>query len=140
MKFDEISIGDSIPSLQKKITQEVIDRWAEVSTDFNPLHVDPEFAKKTRFGGTIAHGHIALSFLCEMMHRWLGSGWISGGGSLAGIKFIAPIRPGQTITMGGTITEKRVDEGKNIVQADIFVENQDGEKCVVGSAQGVVVE
>ena len=140
MKFDEISIGDSIPSLQKKITQEVIDRWAEVSTDFNPLHVDPEFAKKTRFGGTIAHGHIALSFLCEMMHRWLGSGWISGGGSLAGIKFIAPIRPGQTITMGGTITENRVDEGKNIVQADIFVENQAGEKCVVGSAQGVVVE
>jgi hypothetical protein len=42
--------------------------------------------------------------------------------------------------MGGTITEKRVDEGKNIVQADIFVENQAGEKCVVGSAQGVVVE
>ena len=110
-----------------------------MSTDFNPLHVDPEFAKKTRFGGTIAHGHIALSFLCEMMHRWLGSGWISGG-SLAGIKFVAPIRPGYTISMGGTITEKRAEEGKNIVQADIFVENQDGEKCVVGSAQGMVVE
>ena len=139
MRFEELSVGDSIPSLQKEITQEVINRWAEVSTDFNPLHVDPEFAKKTRFGGTIAHGHIALSFLCEMMHRWLGSGWISGG-SLAGIKFIAPIRPGYTISIGGTITEKRVEEGKNIVQADIFVENQDGEKCVVGSAQGVVVE
>ena len=139
MKFDEISIGDSIPSLQKEITQEVIDRWAEVSTDFNPLHVDPEFAKKTRFGGTIAHGHIALSFLCEMMHRWLGSGWISGG-RLAGIKFTAPIRPGNMISIGGTITEKRFEEGKNIVQADIFVENQDGERCVVGSAEGVVVE
>ena len=139
MKFEELSVGDSIPSLTKEITQEVIDRWAEVSTDFNPLHVDPEFAKKTRFGGTIAHGHIALSFLCEMMHRWLGPGWISGG-KLGGIKFIAPVRPGYTISIGGTITEKRVEAGENIVQADIFVENQDGERCVVGSAQGVVVD
>ena len=139
MKFEELSVGDSIPSLQKEITQEVINGWAEVSTDFNPLHVDPEYAKKTRFGGTIAHGHIALSFLCEMMHRWLGSGWVDGG-KLEGIKFIAPIRPGYTISVGGTITEKRVEAGKNVVQADIFVENQDGEKCVVGSAQGVVVD
>jgi 3-hydroxybutyryl-CoA dehydratase len=138
MQFEEISVGDSIPALQKQITQEVINCWAEVSTDYNPLHVDPEFAKKTRFGGTIAHGHIALSFLCEMMHRWLGPGWIAGG-KLEGIKFIAPIRPGHTISIGGTITEKRVEAGKNIVQAEIFVENQDGEKCVVGSAQGIVV-
>ena len=139
MRFEELSVGDSVPSLQKKITQEVINRWAEVSTDFNPLHVDPEFAKKTRFGGTIAHGHIALSFLCEMMHRWLGSGWVSGG-SLTDIRFIAPVRPGYTITMGGTITEKRGQAGKNVVQAEVFVENQDGERCVVGSAQGFVLE
>jgi acyl dehydratase len=73
------------------------------------------------------------------MHRWLGAGWISGG-KLGGIKFIAPVRPGYTISIGGTITEKRVEAGKNIVQADIFVENQDGEKCVVGSAEGVLVD
>jgi hypothetical protein len=42
--------------------------------------------------------------------------------------------------MGGTITEKRVEAQKNVVQANIFVENQDGEKCVVGSAEGVVVD
>ena len=139
MRFEEISVGDAIPALHKEITQEVINRWAEVSTDYNPLHVDPEFAKKTRFGGTIAHGHIALSFLCEMMLRWLGRGWISGG-KLEGIKFIAPIRPGYRISIGGTVTEKRVEGGKNIVKGDIFVENQDGERCVLGSAEGVVSE
>ena len=126
MKFEELSVGDSIPSLQKEITQEVINRWAEVSTDFNPLHVDPEFAKKTRFGGTIAHGHIALSFLCEMMHRWLGPGWISGGG-LAGIKFIAPIRPGYTISMGGTITEKG--------EGDVSVGDGASEPCLLCELQ-----
>ena len=139
MTFEEVSVGDSFPSLQKDITQEIINCWADVSTDYNPLHVDPEFARGTRFGGTIAHGHIALSFLCEMMHQWLGQGWISGG-KLGGIKFIAPIKPGYRITIGGTVTEKKVVEGKNIVRGDIFVENQDGEKCVIGSAQGVVIE
>ena len=139
MKFEEISVGDPFPSLQKEIAQDVINQWAEVSTDFNPLHVDPEFAKTTRFGGTIAHGHIALSFLCEMMHHWLGNGWLSGG-KLGGIKFIAPIRPGYSISIGGTVTEKKVEDGKNTVTGDIFVKNQDGETCVIGSAQGVVLE
>ncbi len=139
MKFEEISVGDPFPSLQKEMTQDVINQWAEVSTDFNPLHVDPEFAKTTRFGGTIAHGHIALSFLCEMMHRWLGKGWLSGG-KLQGIKFIAPIRPGNIITVGGTVTEKKVQDGKQFVAGDIFVKNQDNEACVIGSAQGVVLE
>ncbi len=139
MKFEQISVGDPFPSLQKEITQEVINRWAEVSTDYNPLHVDPEFAKTTRFGGTIAHGHIALSFLCEMMHQWLGRGWLSGG-KLGGIKFIAPVRPGQTITIGGTVTEKKEEVGEKVVIGDIFVKNQEGETCVIGSAQGVVLE
>lgn len=139
MRFHDIAIGDAFPSLHKDITQEIINRWAVVSTDFNPLHVDPEYAKETKFGGTIAHGHIALSFLCEMMHRWLGKGWVCGG-RLEGIKFIAPIRPGYRITIGGTVTEKKEEDRKQIVRGDIFVENQDGEKCVIGSAQGVMLE
>ena len=138
MNFEQMKEGDPIPAIHKEISQDIINRWAEVSTDFNPLHVDPAFAEKTRFGGTIAHGHIALSFLCEMMHQWLGPGWISGG-KLGGIKFIAPIRPGYRISVMGTITEKRTEGGKNIVKGDIHIENQDGEKCVIGFAEGVVV-
>jgi len=139
MKFGDLSIGDSFPALQKDITQDIINRWAVVSTDFNPLHVDPEYAKETKFGGTIAHGHIALSFLCEMMNRWMGRGWLCGG-KLEGIKFIAPIRPGYRITIGGTVTEKKEEDGKKIIKGDIFVQNQEGEKCVIGSAQGVMLE
>ncbi len=137
MNFDAIAIGDPIPSIEKHITQDMINRWAEVSTDFNPLHVDPEFAKKTRFGGTIAHGHIALSFLCEMLHGWLGKGWLSGG-RLLEVKFVAPIRPGYTVAAKGTVVEKRSEAGGNVVKGEIFIENQDGEKCVVGYAEGVV--
>lgn len=137
MKSHAVSVGDAIPFLEKSITQEMINRWAEVSTDYNPLHVDPDFARKTKFGGTIAHGHIALSFLCEMMHRWLGPGWISGG-KLMGIKFVAPIRPGYKVSVKGTVVEKRNEGGNSIVKSEIYIENHEGEKCVVGMAEGVV--
>ena len=63
----------------------------------------------------------------------------SGGGKLGGIKFIAPIRPGYRISVMGTVTEKRTEDGKNIVKGDIHIENQDGEKCVIGFAEGVVI-
>ena len=139
MDFEKIEVGDPIPTLHKEISQEIIDRWADVSTDRNPLHVDPEFARTTRFGGTIAHGHIALSFLCEMMHRWLGPGWLSGG-KLGGVKFVAPIRPGYRIAVKGVVTEKRTEEGRNIVKGDIHIENQDGGKCAIGYAEGVVTD
>jgi len=138
-KFEAIAIGEAIPPVEKTVTQEMINRWAEVSTDYNPLHVDPEFAKRTKFGGTIAHGHIALSFFCEMMQRWLGRGWVSGG-KLMDVRFVAPVRPGYKITARGIVVEKRTEAGNNIVKLDIFIENQDGQKCVVGIAEGIVDE
>ena len=48
--------GDLLPAITKQITQERIAGWAELSGDFNRLHVDPAYARETRFGGTIAHG------------------------------------------------------------------------------------
>jgi len=67
LHFDNIQIGGEIPSVQKNMTQEVINRWAKIAKDFNPLHTNPEHAKTTRFGGTIAHGYISLCYLNQMM-------------------------------------------------------------------------
>ncbi len=51
----------------KELTQEKINRYARAGGDGNPLHTDPEFAARTQFGGTIAHGLLVLSYLSEMM-------------------------------------------------------------------------
>jgi len=56
-----IGIGEALPPLMKRVTQEMINRWAEVSGDFNPLHVDPDFGKTIFFGTNIAHGPLTLS-------------------------------------------------------------------------------
>jgi acyl dehydratase len=76
------------------LTQETIDRWARLGGDFNPLHVDPEFAAKSRFEGTIAHGTITLSLMERLMVEQLGEQWLNGG-ALTDIRFVAPVRPGR---------------------------------------------
>ncbi len=107
----------------------MINFYAEVSGDFNPLHVDTEFARKSRFRGTIAHGHIAASWLCEMLTRWQGAAFLHGG-KLSDVRFISPIRPGDMIEVTGEIT----DITQERVMCQVWVENQKGERCIAGKA------
>lgn len=139
ISFKEIKIGDEIPPVKKTMTQETINKWAEIAQDYNPLHVDVEYAKTTRFGGTIAHGYIALSYLNEMMTDWLGDGWIRGG-KFIGIQFRAPAKPGDIVTAKGKVIAKREGSDKKEVECEIYIENQKGEKPVVGKAIGLVKE
>lgn len=136
-KFEAINPGDTIPPLLKQMSQEIINRWADAVDDYNPLHVDPEYARKTKFKSTIAHGPLIISYLSEMMSNWLGNGWIEGG-KLLDIKFNAPVKPGDKITIGGKIEEKKITEAGKIVECEVFVENQEGVKAVVGRAIGLV--
>ena len=129
-----IEVGAQIPAVEKSISQEMINAWADVSGDTNPLHVDVEYAKTSRFGGTIAHGHISLGFLCEAMVRWLGPAWHSRG-ALRGVKFVAPIRPGYIVRTQGSVVDVVDDDGDRVAHCDISViDAGTGETCVVGAA------
>ena len=74
-----MEIGEKLPELVKNITQESINRYAGAAGDFNPIHVDEEFAKGTPFGGTIAHGFYIFAFLSELMTDNFGRKWTGGG-------------------------------------------------------------
>jgi 3-hydroxybutyryl-CoA dehydratase len=130
MSFGNPSVGDELPHYDKPMTQDVIDAWADVSGDRNPLHVDPEFAKTTRFGGTIAHGHIALSYLCQLMQSWAGAAWMRGG-RLLDIRFVSPIRPGSTYRVGGEVSSVSDSEiGVKLIIRDL----SDNRDCIDGAA------
>jgi 3-hydroxybutyryl-CoA dehydratase len=78
----------------------MIDRYAKASGDHNPIHIDPEFAKTTPMGGTIAHGMLVLSLISEMMTAAFGRLWLTG--AKLDVRFRAPARPGETITARAT--------------------------------------
>jgi 3-hydroxybutyryl-CoA dehydratase len=80
----------------RELTQSMIDAYAEASGDHNPIHVDPEFAKATPMGGTIAHGMLVLALISEMMTASFSAAWLSTG--TLDVRFRAPARPGDKLT------------------------------------------
>lgn len=136
VKFDDIKVGDEIPAdIRRTINQDMIDKFAEVSVDFNPLHVDPEFGKTTPFGTTISHGSLTITFIMQMMAEWLGDGFLRGG-QMIGMKFIAPVKSGDTVSPHGKVVDKRVEGDKKLIECDVWLENQDGTQTIVGKAIG----
>ncbi|MFZ1995410.1 MAG: MaoC family dehydratase [Solirubrobacteraceae bacterium] len=53
----------------RKVTQEQVDRFADITNDHNFIHVDPQRARETPFGGTIAHGFLTLALVAEATQR-----------------------------------------------------------------------
>ncbi|MFC1987107.1 MaoC family dehydratase [Chloroflexota bacterium] len=123
----------SLPEIKKDITQENINLYAEASRDFNPIHIDEEFAKKTPLSGTIAHGMLVLAYVSQMMTVAFGRSWLTGG--KLNIRFKAPARPGDVITVSGKIRKLDKSEERILVDCDVLCDNQKDEAVITGEAK-----
>jgi len=131
-QLSELKEGMNLPEVKKTITQQNINLYAEASGDFNPIHIDEDFARKTPLGGTIAHGMLILAYVSQMMGVAFGRTWLVGGKLNA--RFKAPARPGDTITVSGKIRKLEKDGKQSIVNCDILCSNQKGEAVISGEA------
>lgn len=113
------------PAVADRVSQDNIDAYAELSGDFNPLHVDPEAAAASEFGGIIAHGPIALHSFFRSATAWLGSEALPPGAKVSAT-YRAPTRPGDEITC--ELREIGEADGAAAVEADCA--NQDGTTVV----------
>ncbi|MBA2733136.1 MAG: MaoC family dehydratase [Acidobacteria bacterium] len=114
----------------KKITDNDIQAFAELTGDHNPLHLDDDYARTTRFGRRIAHGMLSASLISTVLGTELASeGVISLGYT---VRFIAPVFPDDTVTARATIIKIRED--KPIVTLETMCENQHGEVLIQGEA------
>jgi 3-hydroxybutyryl-CoA dehydratase len=104
------------PAVTDHVSQDGIDAYAEISGDFNPLHVDPEAAAASEFGGIIAHGPIALHAFFRAATAWLGSDALASGSEVK-VTYRAPTRPGDDVRC--EIREQRDgDAGSTEVDAE----------------------
>lgn len=128
--FQDVKVGDSIPVLVKKpVTHMQLVRYAGASGDFNPLHTDPDFGKKTGLG-QIAHGMLIMGFVGEAVTNWIPKECLRK----LSVRFVGMTRPGDVITVAGEITEKKQEAGKNYVRAELSAKNQRGEIVISGCA------
>ena len=125
----KIGIGDTFKK-ERLVTDELIRAFAEVSGDFNPIHLDEEFARTTRFGRRIAHGMLSGAFISAVLgYEFTEEKIVYLSQTL---KFTAPVYIGDIITTTATVTAIR--EGKNVVTMDTTCTNQDGKTVVKGES------
>lgn len=127
--FEDFERGQEFITGSRTITEADVVTFAGLSGDFHPLHTDEEFAKKTIFGGRIAHGLLGLSIASGLINQmgigektvlaFLGLTW----------QFKAALKAGDTITVRQKVAEKR-DTSKpdrGILRMSVAVINQRGE-------------
>lgn len=123
------NVGDSA-EITKTIEQTDVDAFADVTGDHNPVHVDEEFAKSTRFGRRIAHGMLTASLISSVLANKLpGEGSVYLGQTL---KFVAPVFPGDEIT--ARVTVKEIREDKPVLKLETICINQRDEIVIRGEA------
>ncbi len=115
---------------EMKVEEETVQRYAEVTGDYNPLHFDAEFAGRTRFGRLIAQGGIATGLLHALVAMDM-----PGPGSVfmrQRWSFPAPVYIGDTLHAEATV--KSVRAKRNMAELEFVVKNQDGELVLEGEA------
>ena len=129
LMYDDIKIGDK-SSFMKTISDYDIVSFARITGDFNPVHLDAEFASKTPFKERIAHGILSGSIISTVLGTKL-----PGPNTIylsQNFKFLLPVKIGDTIKATVEVVEKRDD--KNIIKLKTQVRNQDEELVVDGEA------
>jgi 3-hydroxybutyryl-CoA dehydratase len=133
-KIMNIQIGETF-SIERTVTDELVRRFAELSGDYNPIHLDEEFAKNTRFGRRIAHGMLSGAFISAVLgfeFRERKIVYLSQT-----MKFRAPVFIGDTVTVKATVTKIRED--KQIVTLETLCIDQDQEILVEGEAAVMIL-
>ncbi len=127
--FDSLKIGDTY-DFHRFISEEDVQIFARITGDDNPLHVDAEYAKNTRFGDRIVHGVFLLGLISKVLGRDF-----PGPGSVAvsiSCRFLRPVRVNSEVRVSVKIVEKL--EQRRYVKAETFVFTDANKKALVGEA------
>jgi 3-hydroxybutyryl-CoA dehydratase len=129
MRFEELSVGQTAV-ISETITDSHITRFAELSGDKNPLHLDDAWAAKTRFGGRIAHGALTAGLVSRVLGMELpgtGAVYLSQN-----CRFLGPVRPGDTVEAKAEVVH--LDAARRRVRLRTTCRNQRGEPILEGEA------
>lgn len=130
--YDDVKVGDEVPTLLKKPTTRQLVKYAGASGDYYEIHYDHQFAVNAGLkDGVIVHGLLTAGWMAQMLTDWLPSPTAL---KKFGVSYRAMARPGDTIACKGKIVNKYEKDREHLVDCEIYAENQRGENCAVGTA------
>lgn len=134
-KYDEVNVGDTLPTIEKEPKRLQLVQYAAGSGDFNPLHYDADFPQARQIGDNIVHGRLKYASLGECVSNWLGhSGWIR---SLS-CQYRGMDMQGKRFTVTGVVAAKREEDGRKLVDLDVWTADASGAKTTPGRATVVL--
>ena len=129
----QLAVGDELPPLRKTIAQRQIDCFSGVRP--HSIHTDEEWARQKGFKAPLAQAMMSTGYVSQLMMQYAGAGFVKGGAM--SVSFIKPVYVGDTLTVRGRV-KSREPEGRGIrVTVEVWCENQDGVKTMVGTASGI---
>lgn len=127
--FDIFQIGFK-DSFTKIIDEDAVKKFSELTGDVNPIHMNEDYAKTTRYKRRIAHGVISAGIISALIgNKMPGVGAIYVSQEL---KFKAPVFIGDTLTANGEVVERWEDKNRIKIKTDVI--NQDGKVVTEGYA------
>ncbi len=128
--FEDVSEGDEAePLVMSPVTRTQIVKYAGASGDFVPLHTDELFAIRAGYDRVFAMGKMGAGMCTRMVSDWLGQRNIKK----FGFRFTNQLWPHDVITFKGTVTRKYQEGGENLVECEVWGENQNGAKTLVSN-------
>lgn len=128
--FDSVNIGDTLGPEELQLSKEQVRNYARTCGMEAPRFMDDEGARAEGLPGMIAPGNMSLGMLSRLVTDWIGA----SGARLArlGTTYRQPVQPGHTLTLNGFVTH--VEPAEKRVEIDVWIENEDGERLVIGTA------
>jgi acyl dehydratase len=133
--FSTLAVGDQLEPLSKALDRAQLVKYAAGSGDFNPLHYDPEFPQAREIGDNIVHGRLKYAALGQLVSDRLGhTGFIRRlSASYRGMD-----RRGETFTCRGRVTAVREQDGRQLVELELWTESAAGRRTTEGAAEVVL--
>ncbi len=126
--FEDIEEGDEITPIDLFLSKDQVRRYARTAHMYVPRFTDDEGARAEGLPGMIAPGVMSMGLLARMISDWNQTAMIKR----IGTTFRSPVLPDRDIHLRGAITQK--NEADHTVECDIWLENDDGERWVIGTA------
>jgi acyl dehydratase len=130
--FEDVSVGDTLPAWSRRTDFMSWNRYAAVNDEFVPFHMDDEAGRAAlNEAGAFGMGNLRYAYLLNALRDWIGD---EAEIREVGCQFRAINQKGDVLTVTGTVTECRVEDGEHRVYLDVNVLNQDGAATCPGHA------
>lgn len=129
--YASVNIGEELPPLAlPPLTRETLALYADASGDYNPIHIDVDFARAAGMPDVVAHGMLSMAWLGRLLTSWAPQRDLRE----FSVRFSAMTQVGERILCTGRVTEKLERDGDRLVRVALATANEAGEIKVSGDA------